>query len=47
MHIGTSLPEPDGPQALSVLRDNLSKAADDGFSSVWTANIFGSTRSPP
>jgi 5,10-methylenetetrahydromethanopterin reductase len=41
MHIGTSLPEPDGPRALSVLRDNLSKAADDGFTSAWTANIFG------
>lgn len=41
MLIGTSLPEPDGPQALSRLRDNLSKAADDGFASVWAANIFG------
>lgn len=41
MHIGTSLPEPDGPQALNLLRDNLLKAADDGFSSVWMANIFG------
>src|SRR5258708_15233780 len=41
MHIGTSLPEPEGPQALSLLRDNLMKAADDGFTSVWMANIFG------
>lgn len=41
MHIGTSLPEPDGPQALSLLRDNLRRAADDGFTSVWIANIFG------
>lgn len=41
MHIGTSLPEPEGPHALSLLRDNLSKAADDGFRSVWMANIFG------
>src|SRR5215472_9289262 len=41
MHFGTSLPEPEGPQALSLLRDNLSAAADDGFSSVWMANIFG------
>ena len=41
MHIGTSLPEPEGPQALSRLRDHLSKAADDGFTSVWMANIFG------
>lgn len=41
MHIGTSLPEPEGPQAISLLRDNLSRAADDGFTSVWMANIFG------
>ncbi len=41
MHIGTSLPEPQGPQALSVLHDNLRRAADDGFTSVWMANIFG------
>ncbi|HWF83024.1 MAG TPA: TIGR03564 family F420-dependent LLM class oxidoreductase [Streptosporangiaceae bacterium] len=41
MHIGTSLPEPEGPQALSLLRDSLSKAADDGFASAWMANIFG------
>lgn len=41
MHIGTSLPEPEGPQALSVLRENLRQAADDGFTSVWMANIFG------
>lgn len=41
MHIGTSLPEPDGPHALSRLRDNLAKAADDGFTSAWLANIFG------
>lgn len=41
MHIGTSLPEPDGPRALTRLRDNLAKAADDGFTSAWMANIFG------
>jgi 5,10-methylenetetrahydromethanopterin reductase len=41
MHIGTSLAEPEGPQALSLLRDDLSRAADDGFSSAWMANIFG------
>lgn len=41
MHIGTSLPEPEGPQALGLLRDSLKKAADDGFASVWMANIFG------
>jgi 5,10-methylenetetrahydromethanopterin reductase len=41
MHIGTSLPEPEGRQALSLLRDSLAKAADDGFTSAWMANIFG------
>ncbi|HET9898040.1 MAG TPA: TIGR03564 family F420-dependent LLM class oxidoreductase [Streptosporangiaceae bacterium] len=41
MHIGTSLPQPDGQQALSRLRDELSRAADDGLASVWMANIFG------
>jgi 5,10-methylenetetrahydromethanopterin reductase len=41
MHIGTSLPEPEGPQALTMLRDSLQRAADDGFASVWMANIFG------
>jgi len=41
MHFGTSMPEPEGPQALSQLRDTLIKAADDGFASVWMANIFG------
>ena len=41
MHIGISLPEPEGPQAISALRDKLLKAADDGFASAWMANIFG------
>jgi 5,10-methylenetetrahydromethanopterin reductase len=41
MRIGTSLAEPQGPQALSLLRDQLQMAADDGFSSVWISNIFG------
>jgi F420-dependent oxidoreductase-like protein len=41
MHIGTSLPEPEGTRALDVLRDSLKAAADDGFASVWMANIFG------
>ncbi len=35
------MPEPEGPQALAVLRDNLKQAADDGFASVWMPNIFG------
>jgi 5,10-methylenetetrahydromethanopterin reductase len=41
MRIGTSLAEPQGPQALSMLRDQLLMAVDDGFSSAWMANIFG------
>jgi F420-dependent oxidoreductase-like protein len=41
MQIGTSLPEPDSPQALALLRDNMLRAADDGFASVWMAHIFG------
>jgi F420-dependent oxidoreductase-like protein len=41
MRIGTSLAEPQSPQALSVLRDQLLMAVDDGFSSAWMANIFG------
>ena len=41
MRIGTSLPEPEGAQALSLLRDRLKTAADDGFASAWVANIFG------
>jgi 5,10-methylenetetrahydromethanopterin reductase len=41
MRIGTSLPEPEGPHALDRLHDNLATAADDGFASVWMANIFG------
>ena len=41
MRYGTSLTEPQSPQALSVLRDQLTMAVDDGFSSAWMANIFG------
>jgi 5,10-methylenetetrahydromethanopterin reductase len=41
MRIGTSLPDPSGPRALSLLRDHLQAAADDGFASAWMANIFG------
>ncbi len=41
MRIGTSLTEPQSPQALDVLRDELLMAVDDGFSSAWMANIFG------
>lgn len=41
MRIGVSLREPAGPQALGRLRDDLQRAADDGFASAWMANIFG------
>jgi 5,10-methylenetetrahydromethanopterin reductase len=41
MRIGTSVPEPTGPQALRELHDILAAAADDGFASVWMPNIFG------
>jgi 5,10-methylenetetrahydromethanopterin reductase len=41
MRIGTSVTEPTGPGALSGLRDQLQRAADDGFASAWMSNIFG------
>jgi len=41
MRIGISLVEAQSPQALALLRDELRRAADDGFSSAWMANIFG------
>ncbi len=41
MRIGVSLSEPRGPAPLTGLRDQLHRAADDGFSSAWMSNIFG------
>jgi 5,10-methylenetetrahydromethanopterin reductase len=41
MRIGTSQDEPAGPEALSRLRDQVQRAADDGFASAWMSNIFG------
>src|SRR5262244_2934557 len=41
MRIGVNLAESAGPQALSRLRDDLQRAADDGFPSAWLSNIFG------
>ena len=41
MRIGTSVQEHTGTDALSVLRDDLRRAADDGFTSAWMSNIFG------
>jgi 5,10-methylenetetrahydromethanopterin reductase len=41
MRIGTAQDEPAGPDALVRLRDQLQRAADDGFASAWMSNIFG------
>ena len=41
MRIGTSAAEPAGPDALVRLREDLQRAADDGFASAWMSNIFG------
>jgi len=41
MRIGTLQDEPAGPEALNRLRDQLQRAADDGFASAWISNIFG------
>jgi F420-dependent oxidoreductase-like protein len=41
MRIGTSLTEHPGPDALTYLRDEIQRAADDGFASAWLSNIFG------
>jgi 5,10-methylenetetrahydromethanopterin reductase len=41
MRIGVNLAEPAGTQALRLLRDDLQRAADDGFPSAWLSNIFG------
>jgi F420-dependent oxidoreductase-like protein len=41
MRIGVALEEPSGPEAMAKLRDELQRAADDGFASAWLNNIFG------
>jgi|SRR5215472_6747932 len=41
MRIGVNLGEAAGPEALSRLRDDLQRVADDGFPSAWLSNIFG------
>ncbi len=40
MRIGIAQDEA-GPDALDRLRDQLQRAADDGFASAWVTNIFG------
>jgi F420-dependent oxidoreductase-like protein len=41
MRIGISLADPSGPDAFGRLRDDLRRAADEGFASAWMSNIFG------
>ncbi len=41
MRIGVSLRDSSGPGAMTKLRDELQRAADDGFASAWMNNIFG------
>ena len=41
MRIGVTLPDPSGPDAFARLRDDLQRAAGDGFASAWMSNIFG------
>ena len=41
MRIGVSLQDPSGPSPMSALREELQRAADQGFASAWMSNIFG------
>jgi 5,10-methylenetetrahydromethanopterin reductase len=41
MRICVSLQDPSGPNPMIKLRDELQRAADDGFASAWMSNIFG------
>jgi len=41
MKIGAALQDPTGPSPMTSLRDELQRAADDGFASAWMSNIFG------
>src|ERR1700721_839402 len=41
MRIGVSLQDPSGPSPMTALREELQRAADDGFASAWMSNIFG------
>jgi F420-dependent oxidoreductase-like protein len=41
MRIGITAAETGDAQALSTLTEQIRRAADDGFASVWVANIFG------
>ena len=41
MRIGVSLQDPTGPSPMTALREELQRAADQGFASAWMSNIFG------
>ena len=41
MRIGVSLHDPSGPSPMTALREELQRAADQGFASAWMSNIFG------
>ena len=41
MRIGVSLRDPSGPSPMTALREELQRAADQGFASAWMSNIFG------
>ena len=41
MRIGVSLQDPAGPSPMAALREELQRAADQGFASAWMSNIFG------
>ena len=41
MRIGVPLQEPSGPDPMTGLREQVQRAADDGFASAWLSNIFG------
>jgi F420-dependent oxidoreductase-like protein len=41
MRIGVSLQDPKGPSPMTALREELQRAADQGFASAWMSNIFG------
>ena len=41
MRIGVLLQDPSGSDVMAQLRDDLERAADDGFASAWMSHIFG------
>jgi len=41
MRIGVPLQDPSGPDPMTGLREQVQRAADDGFASAWLSNIFG------